>query len=170
MIPQLTTLPSVYINPPRTPQFHTCINLITILKSSSPSSNPYIQAQISNQLINQSNHHHLNPPLLHHQQTKMKPHLIIAFLPLFLTTALAIPTAQPSDTDPVEVCTEATDGQPCIVVEVDGVRVAGRCIFDLASRSCFPPSSSSYGLEWDRKEGANKAGQLLPSGSICFIE
>ena len=68
----------------------------------------------------------------------MKSSFIIAVLPLLLTTALAVPTAKPSDTDPVEVCTQATDGQPCIVVEVDGVRGAGRCVFDLASRDWFP--------------------------------
>ena len=77
----------------------------------------------------------------------MKSQLIIAFLSLFLTTALAVPTAKPSDTDPVEVCTEATDGEPCIVVEVDGARVAGRCIFDLASRSRFPLLPSWVAME-----------------------
>lgn len=119
----------VYINPPPCPLFlniqsHHNPQIINIFKpKTSPFSNP-------------SNFHHLNhlpPPGI-----KMKSQFIIALLPLFLTTALAAPTAKPSDTDPVEVCTEATDGQPCIVVEVDGVRVAGRCIFDLVSRDWFP--------------------------------
>ena len=97
----------------------------------------------------------------------MKSQLIIAFIPLFLTTALAVPTAKPDNTDPVEVCTKATDGDPCIVTEIDGSIVEGRCIFDLASHSCFPLLASWVVM---KKEGADKAEQLLPNGNICLVE
>ncbi len=75
----------------------------------------------------------------------MKSQFIIALLPFFLATALTVPTSKRAD--PVEVCTEATDGEPCIVLEVDGSRVAGRCVFDLVTRSCFPLLPSWFGIE-----------------------
>lgn len=113
--------------------------IITVLKSSSTSSNPR-KHDLQSIKVPPS-----PPPSP--LRIKMKSQFIIAFLSLFLTTALAVPTAKPSNTDPVEVCTEATDGEPCIVFELDGSIVEGRCIFDLVSRSCFPLLPSWVGME-----------------------
>ena len=151
--------------------------------SSIPSLSPYPTSSQSSIY----HHHHPNPnqsnfqsiQTLHHlnhfppstKNPKMKSQLLIAFLPLFLTAALAVPAAKPqSSTNPVEVCTQATDGDPCIVVEVDGSRLAGRCIFDEASRSLdfSPPSLALW--KGKERESANRAEQLLPSGSICLLE
>ena len=149
----------VYINPPSHLQI--------------PSIQPSSQ---SSKIINQ---HLPNPFNLHQSQTilstkesKMKSQFIIGFLSLYLTAALAVPTAKRSNLNPIEVCTKSTDGEPCIVVEVDGATLEGRCIVDLASFApvIYPPFFPSWGPDWERREADKGFEQLLPGGAICLIE